>query len=148
MTYDPLKKFLERTQNEAYKDEQRERLRSQLDINREEWEKQENEKRMKELREVKKLRNEANFLASESDNANGEVVNVAGGKRISINELAERIAELMGKEINPEHHEERAGDVKHSLADISKGEKLMNYRPEYSIIDGLKDTITHFGGVI
>lgn len=86
--------------------------------------------------------------ASESDSANGEVLNVAGGKGITINELAERITELMGKDLNPEHYEERAGDVKHSLADISKGAKLMNYRPKYSIIDGLKDTITSFGGVI
>jgi UDP-glucose 4-epimerase len=88
------------------------------------------------------------ILAGESDNANGEVINVAGGKRISINDLAGNIAELMGKDINAEYHEERSGDVKHSLADISKGAKLMNYIPEYSMVVGLKDTITHLGGVI
>lgn len=87
----------------------------------------------------------ATIHAGISEKANGEVFNIAGGKRITINELASKIAELMGKDIEAEHVEERAGDVKHSLADIDKAKKLLDYEPIYEIDKGLLETVNRFG---
>jgi nucleoside-diphosphate-sugar epimerase len=83
------------------------------------------------------------ILAGLSEKANGEVLNVAGGQRISINELASKLATLMGKDIGPEYTEERPGDVKHSLADIGKAESLTGFSPKYSLDDGLMKTIDY-----
>jgi UDP-glucose 4-epimerase len=86
----------------------------------------------------------AAILAAESVKANGEVFNVGGGKRITINELARKIAKLMDRKFHSEHSEPRKGDVRHSLADIGKGARLMSYSPKYSLDYGLADTITYF----
>ncbi|MET3879433.1 SDR family oxidoreductase [Chitinophaga sp. OAE865] len=66
------------------------------------------------------------------------VVNIAFGERTTLNQLWSRITELTGKQIVPEYRAERAGDVKHSLADISKAGTLLGYKPHYSVLDGLK----------
>ena len=87
------------------------------------------------------------ILAGLSEKANGEVLNAAGGQRISINELASKLAKLMGKDIGPEYADERPGDVRHSLADISKAKKLTGYSPEYSFDEGLLETIRYLRGV-
>lgn len=87
------------------------------------------------------------ILAGLSEKANGEVLNAAGGQRISINELASKLAKLMGKDIGPEYADERPGDVQHSLADISKAKKLTGYSPEYSFDEGLLETIRYLRGV-
>lgn len=66
------------------------------------------------------------------------VVNIAFGERTTLNQLWERITALTGKQITPEYRAERAGDVKHSLADITKAGTLLGYTPHYSVLDGLK----------
>ncbi len=68
---------------------------------------------------------------------------MAGGKRITINELANITTELMGKNIQVEHIKERAGDVKHSLADISKATELIDFTPKYPLDNGLEETIRY-----
>ncbi len=83
------------------------------------------------------------ILAGLSEKANGEVLNAAGGQRISINELANKLAKLMGKDIGPEYADERSGDVRHSLADIGKAERLTGYSTKYSLGDGLMKTIDY-----
>lgn len=88
----------------------------------------------------------ATILTGESKNANGEVINVAGGKRITINGLVEKITTLMGKAIEPIYVEPREGDVKHSLADVNKGKNIIGYQASHSLEDGLKSTIAHFEG--
>ena len=80
----------------------------------------------------------ANIRAAESD-ANG-VFNIGGGKNITINRLAELIIKLLQKDIRPVYDKPRLGDVKHTLADISKA-KLFGYEPEWSLEDGLKKII-------
>lgn len=86
----------------------------------------------------------ANILSAESQNCNGEILNIAGGKRITINELAGKIIDSFGKALDLEHTDQRAGDVKHSLADISKAKKLIGFEPKYSLDKGLKLTIDYF----
>lgn len=84
---------------------------------------------------------EANLLAAKAPNVAGEVVNIACGERLTINELARMLAEIIGVNTDPEHTPPRAGDVLHSLADISKATKLLGYRGEIHIHDGLKQTV-------
>ena len=83
---------------------------------------------------------QANIKASQS-NATG-IYNISGGgKKTTINELADIIMELVDKTIDPIYEEERPGDIKHSLADITKAKKAFNYRPNYSIKEGLEETM-------
>lgn len=84
---------------------------------------------------------QANILASKAPKVKGETVNVAIGERISLLELVKKINELLGTDIKPRHEAERAGDVKHSLADISKTRELIGYKPTVGFMEGLKMTI-------
>ena len=84
----------------------------------------------------------ANIRAAESD-ANG-VFNIGGGKNITINQLAKLIIKLLQKDLKPVYDKPRLGDVKHTLADISKA-KLFGYEPEWSLEDGLKKIIADSG---
>ena len=81
----------------------------------------------------------ANIRAAESD-VNG-VFNVGGGKNITINQLAQLIIKLLQKDLGPVYDKPRLGDVKHTLADVSKA-KVFGYKPEWSLEDGLKKIIT------
>jgi UDP-glucose 4-epimerase len=71
------------------------------------------------------------------------IFNIGGGESITINRLAKTIIEAMGRDMKPVYQEQRAGDVRHSLADISKIRRL-GYNPKYSVDDGLKETIRWF----
>jgi len=84
----------------------------------------------------------ANIIAAKSD-ANG-VYNIANGNRISINELANMIMALIGNDLTPIHDDPREGDIKHSLADISKAKKNLGYEPAYSLEEGLRGTVEWF----
>lgn len=89
---------------------------------------------------------EANLLAACSLNdANGEVFNVACGEKTSLNQLILNLNELTGKNIKPEYKEPRAGDVMHSLADISKAKKIIKYNPVIKFKDGLSRTVEWYG---
>jgi UDP-glucose 4-epimerase len=83
----------------------------------------------------------ANVFMAESNNTG--VYNVAYGKKITINNLAELIIELTGSSSEIKHLDERPGDVKHSMASV---EKLLNtgFRPTNNFTDGLEKTIQFF----
>ena len=80
---------------------------------------------------------EANILAAES-NASG-VFNIGRGKSITINELAKLVIKLTGNNVEPVHQEPREGDIRHSLADISKA-RTLGYEPRYNLEEGLEET--------
>jgi len=82
----------------------------------------------------------ANILASEG--AVPGVYNIASGTRTSLNELAEMIRKISGNEIRPIYSEARAGDIRDSVADITKAEE-MGYSPEYSLKRGLQRKIEY-----
>lgn len=67
-----------------------------------------------------------------------QVYNIAYGKQTSLNQLFEMIKEVAGSDLAPRYAAERKGDVKHSLADVSKARELMGYDPQVSVKDGLK----------
>src|SRR5690606_18887751 len=67
-----------------------------------------------------------------------EVVNIAYGERTTLNALWNAINTLAGIDLSPAYGPERKGDVKHSLANITKAEELIGYKPQFSVMDGLK----------
>ena len=82
------------------------------------------------------------FFAPES--AKNEVYNVACGERISINYLWDSLQEAAHSDLKPIYGPPRQGDVRDSLADISKAERLLGYQPEVSVGDGLQLTWDYF----
>ncbi|HYP19806.1 MAG TPA: SDR family oxidoreductase [Chloroflexia bacterium] len=83
----------------------------------------------------------ANLLACERDEAVGLAMNVATAQRISLLDLVALLNEVLGTEIEPEFAPPRAGDVKHSLADISLAEGALGYRVEVDFKEGLARTV-------
>jgi nucleoside-diphosphate-sugar epimerase len=84
---------------------------------------------------------DANLLAVEAKGVAGQVVNVATGHSYSVNFLVEQINRILGKRIQPTYAPPRAGDVKHSLADISMAARLLKYKPRVSFEEGLARTV-------
>ena len=84
----------------------------------------------------------ANLLAARCEKKiEGEVMNVACGERVTVNQLATTMASLYGvPELTPIHHDERAGDVKHSLAELSKIRETIAYEPLVGFEAGLAPT--------
>jgi UDP-glucose 4-epimerase len=83
---------------------------------------------------------EANILAIEYEK-NGEVFNIGGGNRISINEVIRILEELTGLKANVKYVEKQKGDVRDTYADISKAKKELGYNPRVDIKEGLKREI-------
>lgn len=73
--------------------------------------------------------------------AAGEAFNIAYGGQVNLNELYQKLSELLNKKIEPVYGPERAGDIKHSNADIGKARKLLRYAPDYSFEQGIELTI-------
>lgn len=76
--------------------------------------------------------------------ATNEVYNVAVGENYSVNRLYQELATLLQSNQKPIYREERKGDIRDSLADISKAKKLLNYQPEIKFNEGLLKTIAYF----
>jgi nucleoside-diphosphate-sugar epimerase len=79
--------------------------------------------------------------ACDAPGASGEVINVATGGRISLNQLFEEMRTLVGATVSPTYVEGRKGDVRDSQADISKARALLGYEPTVSFEEGLKKTV-------
>jgi len=84
---------------------------------------------------------EANILAAEGDGSG--IFNIARGEKLSINELAELIRKLVGNKRKAIGQEPRPGEIRHSLADISKAGGF-GYEPKYCLETGLRETIQWF----
>jgi nucleoside-diphosphate-sugar epimerase len=76
--------------------------------------------------------------------ADGLVYNVACGEAITVKELCLRIRDLVGTELEPEYGPARAGDVRHSLADISRARDLLDYEPQIGLAEGLERTVAWY----
>lgn len=84
---------------------------------------------------------EANILACREEKITGEIFNIGGGRSTTINQLAELISRLLDKSIEPIYTDPRPGDVRHSLADITKARRLLSYQPRINLKEGLKRTL-------
>jgi UDP-glucose 4-epimerase len=79
--------------------------------------------------------------ACDAPDASGEVINVATGGRISLNQLFTTMRALVGASVEPTYAEVRSGDVKDSQADITKAQRLLGYQPRVSFEEGLERTV-------
>jgi UDP-N-acetylglucosamine 4-epimerase len=70
-----------------------------------------------------------------------EVFNIAAGHQVTLNELWRAVQHVVGTDIAPRYQQERRGDVKHSLAAITKANKLLGYHPDTLFEEGLRMTI-------
>ncbi|MBM4277106.1 MAG: SDR family oxidoreductase [Deltaproteobacteria bacterium] len=86
----------------------------------------------------------ANLLAMDAERTQGEVVNVACGRRVSLNQLLKILQDVIGSHILPLYEEPRKGDVRHSLADTKRGKAILNYDPRVRIEEGLRRTVEFF----
>jgi nucleoside-diphosphate-sugar epimerase len=84
---------------------------------------------------------EANLLALGAPNAPGEVCNIGCGQRVSLNELIRILEELLGVRAQVTYAPAKAGDVRHSLADITKATRVLGYVPKTKIEEGLRRTV-------
>jgi len=83
----------------------------------------------------------ANVLAAAAPKADGTVMNIACGERITINRVIARINELLGTNVKPRYVDARPGDIKHSLADISLAKQVIGYTPTVKFDEGLRRSI-------
>lgn len=84
---------------------------------------------------------QANLLAATSPTAVGEAMNIGCGSLISLNVVLQRAGELVGRKIDIDYRAPRPGDVRDSLADISKAHHLLEYTPTVSFQEGLTRTL-------
>ncbi len=89
---------------------------------------------------------QANYLALTVQNsaAYNQAYNIALGERFSVNQMYSDICNYLGKKIDPIYREPRAGDIRNSLADISKAQNLLGYNPQVKFREGLPKTIDYF----
>src|SRR5687767_2166429 len=84
----------------------------------------------------------ANLSAASAPKAAGNVINVANGERITLNELLNELKQLTGRtEVTAEYRDSRVGDVRHSLADITMARELLGYESKVDLREGLKRTL-------
>jgi nucleoside-diphosphate-sugar epimerase len=86
----------------------------------------------------------ANFLALQAIGAPGNVCNVGCGEKITLNELIRLLEAILGIKAEVNYTAPKAGDVRHSLADLSLARRILGYHPEIMVNEGLKRTVETF----
>ncbi|MBI4638164.1 MAG: SDR family oxidoreductase [Candidatus Rokubacteria bacterium] len=84
---------------------------------------------------------EANVLAARAPAVGGEIFNVGCGERVSLLAIIEKLEAILGRRLERRHTPSRPGDVPHSLADVSKGKRLLGYVPLVGFDAGLRRTV-------
>lgn len=90
---------------------------------------------------------QANLLAAEKPGAIGGTFNVGTGRRFTLLELLNVLNELLGTDIQPIFADARAGDVRESLADITRARTVLGYEPTFSFAEGLKQSIEYYKSI-
>jgi len=86
----------------------------------------------------------ANLLAADAERASGAVINVATGRRISLNDLWGAIRGITGVTVASRHAPARVGDVRDSVADLSRARDLLGFEPAVDLREGLRRTVESF----
>ena len=84
---------------------------------------------------------QANLNAAISPKSDGKVINIGTGNSTTIKDLVIIIARILDSNLEPICSEARDGDIKHSLADISRARNLISYEPAYTLERGLELTV-------
>jgi nucleoside-diphosphate-sugar epimerase len=87
---------------------------------------------------------DANLRAAESGEAVGQVINLGIGERVTINQLLAELQKIIGSNLPARYEEARAGDVRHSLAAISRAKDLIGYLPLVGLAEGLRRTVAWY----
>lgn len=85
---------------------------------------------------------DANLLAAQAKEVEGEVFNIGGGSHVDLNKVVEAIGELVGRGLNVRYVEDQLGDMRHTLSDISAARKSLGYSPKVSLHDGLASQVS------
>jgi UDP-glucose 4-epimerase len=91
---------------------------------------------------------QGNLLAADAPNVSGQVINVANGRQTSLLELLDMLNRLLSTNVQPIHEPPRVGDVRESLADITKARKLLKYEPAVEFEDGLRRSIDYYRTIV
>lgn len=89
---------------------------------------------------------EANLLACTAPGAAGKVFNIACAERTTLLDVLARLATITGRPVVPIHEPERAGDIKHSLADITRARQILGYTGRVDFATGLARTVEWYRG--
>jgi nucleoside-diphosphate-sugar epimerase len=87
---------------------------------------------------------EANLLALRAIEAPGNVCNIGCGERITLNQLVSLLEEIVDVKANVNYVTSKAGDVRHSLADVTLARRLLGYEPQVMVKEGLRQTVESF----
>jgi nucleoside-diphosphate-sugar epimerase len=91
---------------------------------------------------------EANLLAVAAEVHPGRVYNVACGEGVTLNQLLAELRELIDADVEPVYTESRPGDVRHSLADLTRSRDDLGYEPRVGLREGLGQTIADFRDIL
>jgi UDP-N-acetylglucosamine 4-epimerase len=83
-------------------------------------------------------------MLCDNEAAFGNAYNIAVGERFTVNYMYDAIRQMLGSEHPATYREPRAGDIRNSLADISKAQNLLGYHPTHTFMDGLEETVAFF----
>ncbi|HHW13716.1 MAG TPA: SDR family oxidoreductase [Firmicutes bacterium] len=85
---------------------------------------------------------EANFLAAiHPESLRGQAFNLGGGRQWTLHQVLQTLETILGRPIHHRHDAPRAGEVRHSLADISRAKQVLGFRPGHSFAEGLRATV-------
>jgi UDP-glucose 4-epimerase len=87
---------------------------------------------------------QANLLAAQAPQAAGHVINVGSGNAITLLDLLAELNRTLGTDLPPQFQPPRAGDVRDSLADLTRARELLGYRPAVSLAEGLRRTADYY----
>lgn len=88
-----------------------------------------------------------NLLAVEAQDAPGKVMNLACGGQLTLNQLLALLRQITGSDVEAVYTDPRPGDVRHSWADITLSEQVLNYRTQVPLEEGLRRAVDYFGAV-
>src|SRR5262245_1100651 len=88
---------------------------------------------------------EANLLAARASGVSGEVFNIACGERISVLDIARALEQIVGRPLDRRHTAARLGDVRDTLADVSRARERLGYAARVAFPEGLRRTVAAFG---
>ena len=84
---------------------------------------------------------DANLLAADATGVGGTVLNIATGRAVSVNDLADLIGDVLGSPAAKEYLPARLGDVRDSWADVSAAQDVLGWEPRVSLEEGLRLTV-------
>ena len=84
---------------------------------------------------------EANLKACVAADAEEQVYNVACGERTTLLDVTHQLSAIVGRQVTPRHEPARSGDIRHSLADITRARRILGYTAAVSFAEGLRRTV-------